>query len=519
MYKIIIADDDEIICSGLQRTIDWASIGGEVVATANDGEEALTLIQKHLPDLAILDINMPFSDGLSVAETVARDYPKTKIIILSAYKEFSYAQKAFRYNVFNYLSKPCDREELLQSAKRAFEETEKDRYAEKVQRTRLFSLILHGETEQLTPADVRLLGLKDLDGCFVVAVFEPEMLNRSAVALTSERDIHAAFCFLETFFSKDSHFHLVSRHARAVVVSEILAPENEREFYTRIAAGLKALNDTQACSFSCGVSKLCHSVGNIQTAYRQALDALEYRNDFDKNHVISIDEITEESVAFLDLFKVCEDRILRAVADGNSQEILDIAKQHFVKIDCMRGLACSTCASLCVAMLFRLYRSCGDERLFEQFLQSNRENLRAILSSNSFREIGNCVCKGLGVLCSYTRERQGNDTKVAVVQAMQYVRSHFAEPELNLQDVADAVHISASYLQALLKKYEHTNFSDYLNAVRMEAAMTLLKQGNSKIYEVAFCVGLNSSQYFSRKFKKYFGIEPRQVRKDNEPHG
>ena len=106
-----------------------------------------------------------------------------------------------------------------------------------------------------------------------------------------------------------------------------------------------------------------------------------------------------------------------------------------------------------------------------------------------------------------------------MVQAMQYVRSHFAEPELNLQDVADAVHISASYLQALLKKYEHTNFSDYLNAVRMEAAMTLLKQGNSKIYEVAFCVGLNSSQYFSRKFKKYFGIEPRQVRKDNEPHG
>ena len=99
------------------------------------------------------------------------------------------------------------------------------------------------------------------------------------------------------------------------------------------------------------------------------------------------------------------------------------------------------------------------------------------------------------------------------MEIFEYIRHNYSDPDINLTDSAKALHISPSYLQTLLKKYDNTNFSDLLNRIRMEEAMKLLKEGNLKKYEVAFQIGLNSSQYFSRKFKKYYGIEPRDVQK------
>lgn len=252
MYKLLIADDEAIICGGLCHTINWGSIGVEVTATALDGEEALKLIREHHPQIAILDISMPFITGLELAEILAEEFPKMKTIILTAYKDFSYAQQAIKCRVFDYLTKPCHEEEVLRTVQRAIEEIRKEQ-----------------------DADVSL------------------------------------------------------------------------------------------------------QIGS------------------------------------------------------NGRE---------------------------------------ENRQFEQ---------------------GNKLTG----------------------QIKKYVSDHYREPDLSLKEVAKQFHISPSYLQHLLKKECDTNFSDLLNRARMEAAMEILQQGNKKIYEVAFEVGTNSSQYFSTKFKKYWGIEPRDVGK------
>lgn len=255
MYKLLIADDEAIICEGLHHTIDWKSIGVEVAATALDGEEALELIREHHPQIAILDISMPFLTGLELAEILSKEFPKMQTIILTAYKDFSYAQQAIKCRVFDYLTKPCHEEEVLRTVERAIEEIQKQQAA--------------------------------------------------------------------------------------------------------------------------GVSSQIES-------------------------------------------------------DGHGE-------------------------------------------------------------------------KG--------QPEQGNRL---AGQIKKYVSDHYREPELNLKEVAKQVHISPSYLQHLLKKECDTSFSDLLNRARMEAAMEILRQGDKKIYEVAFEVGINSSQYFSTKFKRYWGIEPRDVGKKTE---
>ena len=126
-YKLLIADDEEIICKGLASLIDWSSVNAEVVGTAFDGEEALNMIRREHPDIVILDINLPFINGLEIAGIAEKEYPKTRVIMLTAYKEFEYARTAVKYHVFDYLTKPCRNDEVKETVRRAIQDIEKER--------------------------------------------------------------------------------------------------------------------------------------------------------------------------------------------------------------------------------------------------------------------------------------------------------------------------------------------------------------------------------------------------------
>ena len=106
MYKLLIVDDDEIICRGLGTCIPWEEHDIQVVGLAYDGEAALACVDEELPDIIIADINMPFIDGMEFSYIVRQKYPEIKIILLTAYKEFSYARRAVQLQIFEYLTKP-----------------------------------------------------------------------------------------------------------------------------------------------------------------------------------------------------------------------------------------------------------------------------------------------------------------------------------------------------------------------------------------------------------------------------
>jgi two-component system response regulator YesN len=96
-------------------------LGFQIVGEAEDGEAALEMAGELNPRLMILDINMPFINGLELAEIIRQDYPLIHIIILTGYEDFQYARKAIRTGVLNYVLKPINPEEMseiLQSARK-----------------------------------------------------------------------------------------------------------------------------------------------------------------------------------------------------------------------------------------------------------------------------------------------------------------------------------------------------------------------------------------------------------------
>ena len=108
MYKIVIADDEATIRNGLSRLIASYQMGLSVAASAGDGEEALAAVRRFRPQLLLIDINMPRMNGLEAIREIRRLDPEIKILILSGYDDFSYAQQAMEYGVSAYLLKPVD---------------------------------------------------------------------------------------------------------------------------------------------------------------------------------------------------------------------------------------------------------------------------------------------------------------------------------------------------------------------------------------------------------------------------
>lgn len=108
MLQVIIADDEKTIREGMARLIHSFSLPLEVVALAKDGKQTLQLVKEYHPDLLIVDINMPYLNGLEAIEEIRKERTEMKIIIVSGYDNFSYAQKAMELGVFSYLLKPLD---------------------------------------------------------------------------------------------------------------------------------------------------------------------------------------------------------------------------------------------------------------------------------------------------------------------------------------------------------------------------------------------------------------------------
>lgn len=114
MYKLLIADDEIEIRTGLTNYFPWEDIGFKVVAQAANGQEALDYIHEDPVDVVLCDIKMPVMTGLEFAEQIYKSNYKTKVILLSGFKEFEYAQQALKYGVKGYIIKPTKYNELLE---------------------------------------------------------------------------------------------------------------------------------------------------------------------------------------------------------------------------------------------------------------------------------------------------------------------------------------------------------------------------------------------------------------------
>ena len=119
-YSVFIVDDEKLIRMGLRQLIDWNACGFTVCGEAANGRDAIPEIMSKEIDLVLTDIKMPGISGLELAKIIARERPGCYVIIMTGFGELSYAKEAIKANVFDFLQKPVDPEELEASVRRLY---------------------------------------------------------------------------------------------------------------------------------------------------------------------------------------------------------------------------------------------------------------------------------------------------------------------------------------------------------------------------------------------------------------
>ncbi len=210
--RVVIVDDHALVREGTRQLIE-NDIGIEVVASAGSGEEALELIERLRPDVAIVDLNLPQMSGLELARALSTTTPETRVLILSAYDEHAYISEALEIGVGGYLLKTASGKELIDALRAVYEGVLV------LDRQVSMQLVRRRETSPhtvgtLTPRETAVLELlaqgrtnkqiaSELDlGTRTVEGYVSNVLNKLGVASRTEAATHA---LIHRLISAPSH--------------------------------------------------------------------------------------------------------------------------------------------------------------------------------------------------------------------------------------------------------------------------------------------------------------------------
>lgn len=391
-WKILIADDEPKIRRGLHAQIDRLNLAAEVICEAEDGEMALEAAEKLRPDILLVDINMPFMNGLDFISAIRRTRADAKIIVITGYEEFDYARRALELNVHAYLLKPIEVDELRTVLSDAIEQLETER-----ERNRHFEWAISqiGNRRE----------------------FLREEFLRDAVAGRIEEDEIRDF---RVYFDFPQPVRMM---LMLVSVRSSSADEKPWKNILRQYALQDALSEvTDRMRFSC---PFCDDRGNVALIY----DAPEEMDE-------SIAAIAE-----------------RALGTELGVQVHTVA------------LPLATLTQVAAVYDAAVERLLGSVKL-----------------------------------------------SPIVETAKRYIASHFADTDMGLNDVADALNVHPAYLSRLMKQELGMPFAKYLTNIRINKAVQLMRDPEMRIWQVAEMVGYSGGNYFSTAFKKVLGVSPADYR-------
>lgn len=183
MYTLLIVDDEKDIREGLARYFPWESVGFTVEGTYESGQAALERVAEGGVDVILSDIEMPGLSGLQLAEEIYRCAPGVKVVLLSAFRKFEYAQKALEYRVVKYITKPTVHSEIQEVFSQLKRELDDERGMDAQQREPQTDSYQQGLLKQIQDEINR-----DLRGANLVSVAEalgrsPSFVSRMCVEI------------------------------------------------------------------------------------------------------------------------------------------------------------------------------------------------------------------------------------------------------------------------------------------------------------------------------------------------
>ena len=284
-FSIILVDDEKQILQGMLHGVPWEELGYQVIATADNGQEALELTQLHHPDLLISDIKMPFMTGIELAKHIHEDFMQVKMVLFSGFDEFEYARSAIHYGVSEYLLKPIDYPEMSALLSGCMMNWSRSMMQESTGNGRNVFIrkvcplcgrgILCRQLRSGKNKEDILQQLQRLDVSFdmpcmqvlIVSIPEPEGDFLTAISVEE---------MLTEMLEKVGKFYSVRYFDRLIYIFCLETPEKTGNIVKSMNETARMAEKIFHSSFSCGMSSVIHRPEELPLAYQQAKEALEY---------------------------------------------------------------------------------------------------------------------------------------------------------------------------------------------------------------------------------------------------
>jgi len=537
MFKVFLVEDEIVVREGIRKNILWEQYGFSYAGDASDGELALPLIRQVKPDLLITDIKMPFMDGLALSELVRKELPRTKIVIISGYDDFAYAQQAIRMGVEQYLLKPIIKEkmvELLIALQKKMEaEQQQLEYLTMFQR----------EAQEYEAFSRRRFFEQIVTGGLNVSEI-------SETAKAMDIDLNAPFYNIVLFSLNSAEYNGSAPEsytdALATVQDKVMQyfvtrPELIifRWNITTYAVLVKGAQDdieqlTQGCIDS--IQSYCTMAGHdvnwhiaratpvsrlsaIPACFSEASRILSYRYLSPEDHILSETSIgnwqrTGGLEADTDTQGVDQARIRSFLSSGSGEEI-----DHFID-QLLQGAGEEAISSLmfCRYLTMTVYFA-ATEYLdsigcrADSFWPPELRPKDTISTAEEVRQYARQVMEHAIGLRDNESKKQQRDL---MIQAIGFIDMHYPEETISLDRVARKVNISPNYFSAMFSQEVGQTFIEYLTGKRITEAKRMLRQTDKRSSEIAFAVGYRDPHYFSFVFKKVSGCTPSEYRRGDK---
>lgn len=493
MLSILVVDDEAPIRDWVAYCIEREPQRDlKLIAKARNGQEGVEMALQYRPDLVITDIMMPGLDGLGMMKQILQSLPYTNFIILSNYAEFSYARTALAYGAKHYLLKSEMRatdlieaiETLHQHKKDLLQGKQTDMYANGF--LDIYDLYQHAGDGDFARTFMHRHGMQDALPYCLIGLEETDLFIQRQVIDNMIALEKPTFCLAA-----------LQKHTVIVFLQESTCSALNARIQKLTSDLLTTTKKT------IGVSHTRNDLSELLTALHETdqmvLAGFFYPQErqlttsfFHSSPIIDRQQIWKASTEIFEALQLQDSNKTRTLLTHWLEQLSRVGLEDI-----------QWAKEACLRMLFTV-----EERVMHT--QQNKIT-EASKEPDSFEEckkrIHDSLCILDEALCDTYSQR--------IQKALAYMNEHYSQP-ISLVETADHVSLSAEYFSRLFKEKTGENFSVHLMMLRLQQAQKLLTETNDKIYDIANQVGYASASHFSKLYKKYMGINPEEVRKEQE---
>jgi two-component system, response regulator YesN len=534
MYRVLLIDDEALVHHYLRTAITWEKHGLTICGEAFNATAALELMAQERPDIVFLDVNMPGMNGVDLCKGIRIEYPEAQVIMLSSYDKYEFVRETLKNGAVDYLLKhQVDEAGLLAVLGKAKQELEKAaliRREKKLQDQtwRLLSPVVSqeylremiiGNSETRAEAQDYISTHHLFSGASGFAVVVLQITN---FLLITENDTDAQVAKFVRTFQDLCQQSLGDPKQRVMVYMQegrfaIIFSFQERSEHASIGELIRYLDRIEKtisvymnlkCIFA--ASPICQLLTEIGRAYEAAERKLNQQiagrsREEEAGIAIETDEvltlgINDEKELLLAIDRVDASSVQSLI--GNL--FLSLRRRHF------HPNSVQTIVSELIQLADKAWRKTGMKGPIPGVQHLSRDKL---IRYESLEEIEGWIQMRYDHLLKALNENRFSDSYSKHVKlAMRFVRERYRE-NISLEQAAEYVGITSSYLSRLFKEETKLTFTEFLNRVRIDISKQLIENGNLTVKQICEHVGFASYNYFFKVFKELEGVTPQAFAK------